>query len=88
MRQNVKSFWSALFAQEVDTNPPFQFQKRSQLFIGTHNETLSVIPVCIDNPDCSSAQIDDGNTAPTPTGFAQVITCLRYVFFPNVAPTR
>jgi hypothetical protein len=27
----------------VDTNRPFQFQKRGQLFIGTHNETLSVV---------------------------------------------
>jgi len=26
----------------VDTNRPFQFQKRSQLFIHTHNEPLSV----------------------------------------------
>jgi hypothetical protein len=25
----------------------------SHLFIGTHNETLSVVAVCIDNPDCS-----------------------------------
>ena len=27
----------------VDTNRPFQFQKRSQLFVGAHNETLSVV---------------------------------------------
>jgi hypothetical protein len=30
----------------VDTNRPFQFQKRSQLFIRTHNETLSVVAMC------------------------------------------
>jgi hypothetical protein len=32
-------------------NPRFQFQKRGQYFIRVHNETLSVIAVCIDNPD-------------------------------------
>ena len=34
-----------LFSQNVDTNCPFQFQKRSQLFIGTHNETLPVAAI-------------------------------------------
>jgi hypothetical protein len=29
----------------------FQFQKRSQLFIRAHNETLSVVAMCVDNPD-------------------------------------
>src|SRR5262249_37421075 len=29
----------------------FEFQKRSQLFIGTHNETLSVVAVCVSTPD-------------------------------------
>jgi hypothetical protein len=28
-----------------------QFQKRSQLFIGTHDETLSVVAMRINNPD-------------------------------------
>jgi hypothetical protein len=32
-----------VFAQKVDTNRSFQFQKRGQLFIGTHNETLSIV---------------------------------------------
>jgi hypothetical protein len=31
-----------LFSKNVDTNRPFKFQKRSQLFIGTHNEALAV----------------------------------------------
>jgi hypothetical protein len=35
---------------------PFQFHKRSQLFIGSHNETLSVA-VRVHNPDCSSLNI-------------------------------
>jgi hypothetical protein len=30
---------------------PLQFQKRSQLFIGTHNETASVIAMRVNNPD-------------------------------------
>jgi len=42
-----------VFSQKLDTNRPLQFQKRSQLFIGAHNEMLSVAVVCIDNPDCS-----------------------------------
>ena len=30
-----------------------EFQKRSQLFIGTHDETRSIIAVCVNNPDCA-----------------------------------
>src|SRR5262249_79758 len=33
----------------------FQFQKRSQYFIGAHNETFSVVAVCVNNPDRSPA---------------------------------
>jgi len=40
-----------LFAQQMDTNSPFQFQKRRQLFIGAHNETVSIIAVRVCNPD-------------------------------------
>jgi hypothetical protein len=29
----------------------FEFEKRSQLFICGHNETLSVIPMSVCNPD-------------------------------------
>jgi hypothetical protein len=32
-------------------NRPLQFQKRSQLFIGMHNEPLSVAPVRVSNSD-------------------------------------
>jgi hypothetical protein len=31
----------------------FQFQKRTQLFIRSQNETLSVAAMCVSNPDCS-----------------------------------
>jgi hypothetical protein len=36
----------------------FQFQKRRQLLIRTHNETLSVIAMCISNPDRSPLGIN------------------------------
>jgi hypothetical protein len=36
---------------------PFQFQKRSQLFIGTHDETLSVA-MRVHNPDRSPLGIN------------------------------
>jgi len=42
----------------VDTNRHFQFQKRSQLFIGTHNEPLSVVAVRVSNPDRSPLGIN------------------------------
>jgi hypothetical protein len=37
----------------VDTNRPFQFQKRTQLVIRVHNETLSVVAMRVGNPDRS-----------------------------------
>jgi hypothetical protein len=33
-------------------NRRFKFQKRRQLFLRSHNETLSVIAMRINNPDC------------------------------------
>ena len=41
------------FAASVDRG--FQFNERSQLFIRTHHEALSVVAMCVCNPDCSSA---------------------------------
>jgi hypothetical protein len=35
----------------------FQFEKRSQLFTRTRNETLSVVVVCVCNPDCLTVGI-------------------------------
>jgi len=34
------------------------FQKRSQLFIRPHNETLSIVAMCVSNPDCSPVGIN------------------------------
>ena len=41
----------------IFVNRPFQFNKRSQLFIGAHDEMLSVA-MCVNNPDCSPALRD------------------------------
>jgi len=58
----------------VNTNRPFQFQKRSQFFIRTHNETLSVVSVRVNNPDRSPLTINGRDAAPTPTGFAEIVS--------------
>jgi hypothetical protein len=33
------------------SNRTFKFNKRSQLVVGVHNETLSVVAMCVNNPD-------------------------------------
>ena len=35
----------------------FKFEKRCQFFIGVHNETLSVVAMCVCNTDRSFAEI-------------------------------
>ncbi len=47
--------------------------KSSQLFIRTHNETLSVVAVRINNPNCSPLRINGRDVAVTPTGFLEVV---------------
>jgi hypothetical protein len=37
----------------------FEFQKRRQFFIRSCNETLSIVAMCVNNPDCSSVEIED-----------------------------
>jgi hypothetical protein len=47
--------------RRVDTrfrDDRFEFQKNGQLFIHTHNETLSVAAMCICNPDRSPVGIN------------------------------
>ena len=41
-----------------ESNLRFQFHKRRQLFIGTHNKTLSVVTMCVNDPDCSPVGIN------------------------------
>jgi hypothetical protein len=36
----------------------FKFHKRSQQFIRVHNETLSVVAMCVSNPGCPSDEIN------------------------------
>jgi len=36
-------------------NRRFEFHKSRQLFIRVHNETLSVVAMRVNNPDCSPA---------------------------------
>jgi hypothetical protein len=45
----------------------------SQVFIGPHNEPLSVIAVRVCNKDRSPARIHGCDAAPTPTGFAEIV---------------
>jgi len=44
--------------RRYDPDCRFEFHKRSQLFIGLHNETLSVAAMSVNNPDCSPAGIN------------------------------
>jgi hypothetical protein len=45
---------------EAKSSRRFQLQKRSQLFIRAHNETLSVAPMRVCNPDCFPRCSDKG----------------------------
>ena len=47
---------SSQFAGSV--NHRFKLQKRGQLFIRTHNETLSIAAMCVHNPDRSPVGIN------------------------------
>jgi hypothetical protein len=40
----------------------FEFKKSAQLFIGVHNETLSVAAMCVGNPGCSPVSVDSLTT--------------------------
>jgi hypothetical protein len=39
-------------------NRRFEFKKSRQLFVGAHNKALSVVTMCVCNPDRSPARID------------------------------
>ena len=51
-----------------------QFDKRGQLFIRSHNETLSVVSMRVNNPDCSPVGFNCSDAAPTPTSFAEIVS--------------
>jgi hypothetical protein len=55
-------------------NRRFKFKKRSQLIIGARDETLSIVPVGVSNSDRSPVGINGCDTAPTPTGFTEIVS--------------
>ena len=63
----------------VSANCGFEFRKRSQLFIRTHNETLSVVAMCVCNPDCSPVAINRRDAAPTPIAPVEIVCSLLIV---------
>ncbi len=58
----------------VCENRRFKFQKRSQRFIRAHNETLSVVAVCVCNKDRSPIGINSLGHSPNSTGFAEIVS--------------
>jgi hypothetical protein len=58
-RQSVELYFtpSAIFWAFCRADRRFEFHKRSQPFICTHNETLSVVAMRVSNPDRSPARI-------------------------------
>jgi hypothetical protein len=61
-------------------NCAFEFDKRSQLFIRANNEAPTVAAIRIKNEDCSPARILGWDAAPTPTGFAEIVSDAAEVF--------
>jgi len=54
-------------------NRRFEFEKRGQLFIRTHDEPLSIAAMRVNNEDRSPVGIHAWDAASTPTGFAQIV---------------
>jgi hypothetical protein len=67
-------------------NRRLKFDKRRQLFIRTHNETLTVATMRVRNPDCSPVEVHGCNAAPTPTGFAEMVSDDFPVFHALILP--
>jgi hypothetical protein len=57
-----------------------------QLFIRVHNETLSIVAMCISNENCSTLKIQYWDAALTPTGFAQIVSDDLPVLHATFAP--
>jgi hypothetical protein len=65
-------------------NRRFKFEECSQLFISTHNETLSVAAMRVNNPDRLPVGITSRTNSAKPVGVGlRLSDC-----FPNVSPTR
>src|SRR4030095_890638 len=59
--------------QHFVANRRFKFQKRRQLFIGTHDETLSVA-MYVHNPDHSPLRINGRDPAQAPSRFLEIVS--------------
>jgi hypothetical protein len=55
-------------------NRLFEFHKTRQPFIGAYNEPLSVAAMRVSNPDRLPVGIDRRDSAPTPSGFNQIVS--------------
>jgi hypothetical protein len=53
---------------------PLKFKKRSQLFVGVHNEALTVVAMSVSHEDRSPFAIHRCDTAQAPTGFAEIVS--------------
>src|SRR5262245_20039627 len=51
-----------------------KLNKRTQPFVRSHSETLPVAAMRVGNEDCLFVGIHSCNTAPTPTGLAEVVS--------------
>jgi hypothetical protein len=58
----------------VSADRLLQFHKRRQLFIRVHNETLSVVAMCVSNQDRSPIGIHGCDAASGPTAFAEIVS--------------
>ncbi|PYI57993.1 MAG: hypothetical protein DMC59_09550 [Verrucomicrobia bacterium] len=82
-KRSLKNLAGSSSTIDTSTNRRFQFHKRRQLFIRTHNETLSVAAICVNNPDDSPLRINRCDAAPTPSRFAEVVSD----YFPEYVAT-
>jgi hypothetical protein len=60
--------WNSSGSGEV-TNRRIDFQKSSQLFIRVRNETLSIVAMRVNDPDCSPLRVNRGEVTEAPTAF-------------------
>jgi hypothetical protein len=51
-----------------------ELEKCCQFFVGSNDESLSVVSVRINNPDRSPVGINRRDAAPTPAGFAEILS--------------
>jgi hypothetical protein len=73
---NIQNFTESQIAD-------FKFQKSSQLFISMHNQTLSVVAMCVSNEDRSPFAIHSCDTAPAPSGFVEIVSDDLPIFRPT-----